>query len=299
MSTPPPALSQFTGYLLRLAYVKAAGAADDCFPEDTHVREAAILSILAERGAMSQRTLGEVTHVNRSLIVKLVDGMESKGWVVRDRNPADRRSYALRITPTGESALAKLNQDLDNAEAELTANLTGPEVERLKRLLRSLLVDNPSLAVRSLVGRAGYLVTHAHHQLRGWAETGLAPLGLRPRDFGVLMTVAREQPCSQAHLAAALGVTSPGVLGFIGDLESKDYISRSRNPEDRRELNLTLTERGRSCLEQGLKVVEAVHACTVERLGENDDQELRRLLTKLLWSENAPLPPRASQGASV
>ena len=298
MSTPPPALKQFTGYLLRLAYVKAVGAADDCFPEDAHVREAAVLSILVEHGAMSQRTLGEVTHVNRSLIVKLVDGLEAKGWVVRDRNPADRRSYALRITPRGESALARLNRDLDKAEAELTANLSGPEVERLKRRLRGLLVDNPSLAVTSLVDRAGYLITHAHHQLRGWAEIGLEPLGLRPRDFGVLMTVAREQPCSQAHLAAALGVTSPGVLGFLGDLESKDYVSRSRNPEDRRQLNLTLTESGRSCLEQGLEVVETVHARTVARLGEHGDEELRKLLTKLLWSESAPLPPRAAQAAS-
>ena len=177
--------------------------------------------------------------------------------------------------------------------------MSGPEVERLKRRLRGLLADNPSLAVTSLVDRTGYLITHAHHQLRGWAEIGLEPLGLRPRDFGVLMTVAREQPCSQAHLAAALGVTSPGVLGFIGDLESKDYVSRSRNPEDRRQLNLTLTERGRSCLEQGLEVVEAVHARTVARLGEKGDEELRKLLTKLLWSETAPLPPRASHAASV
>jgi DNA-binding MarR family transcriptional regulator len=218
---------------------------------------------------------------------------------VRDRNPDDRRSYALRITPAGESASARLNQDLDKAEAELTANLSRPEVERLKRRLRGLLADNPALAVTSLVDRTGYLITHAHHQLRGWAEIGLEPLGLRPRDFGVLMTVAREQPCSQAHLAAAVGVTSPGVLGFIGDLESKGYVSRSRNPEDRRQLNLTLTDAGRSCLEQGLEVVKAVHARNVALLGEQGDEELRTLLTKLLWSETPPLPPRASHAALV
>ena len=146
--------------------------------------------------------------------------------------------------------------------------MSGSEVERLKRRLRELLADTPSLAVTSLTDRTGYLITHAHHQLRGWAEVGLAPLGLGPRDFGVLMTVAREEPCSQAHLAAALGVTSPGVLGFIGDLAAKGYVSRSRNPEDRRLLDLTLTEPGRRRLAQGLEVVEAVHARTVARLGE-------------------------------
>jgi DNA-binding MarR family transcriptional regulator len=296
MRTPPPALGQFTGYLLRLAYVKSVGAAEACIPEDAHVREVAILSILAEHGAISQRTLGEVTHVNRSLIVKLVDGLEAKRWVARDRNPDDRRSYALRVTPAGESALAELNHDLDKAEAELTTRLSGPEVERLKRRLRELLVDDPSLTVTSLTDRTGYLITHAHHQLRGWAEGGLEPLGLRPRDFGVLMTVARDEPCSQTHLAAALGLSSPGVLGFLGDLEANGYVSRSRNADDRRLLNLTLTEEGRSCLARGLEAVEAVHARTVARLGQAGDEDLRALLTRLLSSEPASGPTRT--GAS-
>ena len=229
----PPALDQFTGYLLRLAYVKAVGAADACFPEDAHIRELAILSILAEHGALSQRELGDVTHVNRSLIVKLVDGLEAKGWVVRDRNPGDRRSNALRVTPAGavgdRGAQSRPRQGRGRAHGQ-------PEQARgraAEETAGQLLADNPSLAVTSLTDRTGYLITHAHHQLRGWAEVGLEPLGLRPRDFGVLMTVAREEPCSQVHLAAALGVTPPGVLGFLGDLEFKGYVSRSRNTEDR------------------------------------------------------------------
>lgn len=294
MRAPPPALQQFTGYLLRLAYVKSVGAAEACFPEDAHIREVAILSILAEHGAMSQRMLGEVTDVNRSLIVKLVDGLEAKGWVVRDRNHDDRRSYALRVTPAGEKALTVLNHDLDGGEAELTSRLSGAEVERLKRRLRELLVDEPSLAVTSLTERTGYLITHAHHQLRGWAEDGLKPVGLRPREFGVLMTVAREEPCSQTHLAAALGVSSPGVLGFLGDLEAHGYVSRSRNPEDRRLLNLTLTEGGRNCLARGLEAVGAVHARTVARLGEVGDEDLRALLAKLISSEPPSGPTRSS-----
>jgi DNA-binding MarR family transcriptional regulator len=297
MSTPPPALQQFTGYLLRRAYVKSVGAADACFPQDTHIRDVAILSIITEHGAMSQRVLGDIIHVNRSLIVKLVDRLEAKGWAVRDRNPDDRRSYALRVTPSGEAALAELNHDLDKAEAELTAPLSRKEVVRLKRRLGELLADDPSLAVTSLRDRTGYLITHAHHLLRGWAEVGLEPFGLGPRDFGVLMTVAREEPCSQAHLASALGVSAPGVLGFLGDLEARGYISRTRNADDRRLLDLTLTERGRTCLAQGLEAARAVHARTVVRLGEEGDAELRTLLAKLIAPVSRPVgvPPSPRQ----
>src|SRR4051794_4087177 len=67
-----PALHDYTGYLLRRAYVKANGILNDCMPDDSRAREAAVLSIIDERGALSQRELGDVTHVNRTLIVKLV-----------------------------------------------------------------------------------------------------------------------------------------------------------------------------------------------------------------------------------
>jgi len=282
MSTPAPPLEQFTGYLLRLAYVRSTGAAAACLPDDAHVREALLLSTLAEHGAMSQRELGGMARVNRSLIVKLVDGLEAKGWVVRERNAHDRRSYALLVTPAGASRLAALESDLDQAEAELTSRLTRPEGERLKKRLRELLAGDPSLAVTSLIDRTGYLVTHAHHLVRGWAEQKLGPLGLGPRDFGVLMTVAREEPCSQTHLAAALGVTSPGVLGFVTELEANGYVSRSRNAADRRLLDLTLTEDGRRCLADGLRAARETQARVVARLGVAGDEDLRRLLAKLL-----------------
>src|SRR4051812_7145389 len=85
MSAPAldPRLTQFTGYLLRRAFVRSAGVAKACIPEDAHIREVAVLAILDERGALSQRELAEITHVNQTLVVKLVDGLEAKGWVVR------------------------------------------------------------------------------------------------------------------------------------------------------------------------------------------------------------------------
>src|SRR4051812_793501 len=114
---PDPQLAQLTGYLLRRAFVRSAGVARACIPEDSHVREVAVLAILAERGSISQRELAEITHVNQTLVVKLVDTLEAKSWVVRERNVADRRSYALVLTPAGVRALTEFNDDLDRSEA--------------------------------------------------------------------------------------------------------------------------------------------------------------------------------------
>ncbi len=275
-------LRDFTGFLLRRAFVRAVGAERACMPADGHVAEATVLSVLAERGAVSQRELSDITHVNRTVIVRQVDALESKGWVRRDTNPADRRSYALRLTAAGEAALAELSRDLDQAEAELTQHLTRAETRRLKQRLRELLVDDQAISCRSLADRTGFLLARAHHTVRGWAECQLGSLGIHPRDFGVLAVIGREQPCSQTQVAARLGITSPGVLGFVDGLVARGLLQRSRSGTDRRTNDLVLTAAGRRCLTAAIEAATEVQAELVRRLGAAGEAELQTLLRKLI-----------------
>ena len=66
---PPTGLPQLTGFLLRRAYARAAECAQACIGEDMRVRDVVHLALLAERGAMSQRQLAEITHVNPTTMV--------------------------------------------------------------------------------------------------------------------------------------------------------------------------------------------------------------------------------------
>ena len=43
--------------------------------------------------------------------------------------------------------------------------------------------------------RSGYLIAQAHRHMRDRAAAELRPVGVEPRDFGVLSTLQREQPC--------------------------------------------------------------------------------------------------------
>jgi DNA-binding MarR family transcriptional regulator len=294
-------LNQFTGYLLRRAFVKAAGAARDCIPETAHVRQVAVMVILRERGAISQRSLADLTHVNPTLMVKLVDELERKAWVARDRNPEDRRSYALRLTELGLSALAELESDLDRGEAEFTAPLTERERGRLKELLCVLLADDEALSVAELAERTGYLVTHAHRMLREWAEAELEGLALHPRDFGVLATLSADEPCSQTQLALRLGVTPAAVLMFLDELEPKGLVTRLRRADDRRVHDISLTDEGRRRLKAAQRAAARLQGRAVARLGEGGDAELRALLAKLLEpldAHPAPQQPADRQTAA-
>lgn len=275
-------LRPFTGYLLRRAYAKAVGTVQACLPDDAHVRHVTLLGLLDTHGAMSQRELSAATGVNRSTMVKLVDGLEGHHWVVRERNPADRRSYALRLTPAGAAALRALQQELERADAQLTAKLTDRQVQRLRQLLTELLggtlSDQRPLAPHPI----GYLVARAHRKLRVEAERVLSPLGLHPRDFGVLSLLAREQPCSQSHLAQHLGVSAPAVLGFVDDLVGSGLVCRSRNRDDRRSYDLSMAGPGFERLAAARQAAADLQAEVVRRIGAAGDRELRQLLEKLL-----------------
>jgi DNA-binding MarR family transcriptional regulator len=281
-TTSGPDLRDLTGYLLRRAFVRVVGVTRECIPPDAHVREVAVMAILAEQGAMSQRSLSDVTHVNRSLVVKLIDGLEERGWVVRDRDPDDRRSYRLRLTSDGTAALGELTADLDQGEALLTSGLSAAERRRLNRHLRVLLADDPALGVTTLANRSGYLIVHAHRMLRERAEHALAEIQLHPRDFGLLATLSREEPCSQNHLASRLGVTPPVVLMFVDELGGRGLVTRSRNAEDRRVYDVTLTPAGRQLLRAAERAARRLQGQVVERLGAEADGDLRALLTRLI-----------------
>jgi DNA-binding MarR family transcriptional regulator len=280
-STPAP-LSAYTGYLLRRAYARAAECAGACLAPEHHIREVALLSILTERGPLSQSELADLTHVNRTTMVKLVDNLERNGWVIRGRNSRDRRSYALEVTQSGREVLLELNDELDHAEALLTAALSAAERERLFGYLRALIDDDELSNIESLAQRSGYLITEAHRRMRDRAVEELRPLGVEPRDFGVLSTLQREQPCSQQHMAGQLGVSPPAILMFVDGLEGAGLVSRSRKSGDRRAYDLTLTNAGRDCLAKADEAAKRVQSEVVEKLGVRGDRDLRELLTRIV-----------------
>src|ERR1700749_5015839 len=97
----PFRLDEQVGYLLRRASARADETAATVIPTPYHARDLAVLSLLKTLGPRSQQELSELCRVNRTIMVKLIDGLECRGLVRRDRNPADRRSYALALTTQG------------------------------------------------------------------------------------------------------------------------------------------------------------------------------------------------------
>jgi DNA-binding MarR family transcriptional regulator len=85
-------------------------------------------------GAVADGLLNRASDTTR-----LIDRLEHAGLAERLPNPADRRGVLVRATREGRRRFAVLTPKLQQFHARQWSNLTGAEVEELRRLLSKAL----------------------------------------------------------------------------------------------------------------------------------------------------------------
>lgn len=93
--------------------------------------EVMALGELSDVEAMSQQELAARLGLEKSTVSRLAGGLEARGWLVRERDPANRRSYRLRLTDDGRAAADRVGQDLRRHHEALLGELTPTELEAL------------------------------------------------------------------------------------------------------------------------------------------------------------------------
>ena len=94
-----------------------------------------VLSVVKERGPISQREVCDWLGLHASDMVELVDHLERLGWVERRRDATDRRRYQLTITPEGRTTLARYDAIAAQAEDVVLEPLSETERRRLIELV--------------------------------------------------------------------------------------------------------------------------------------------------------------------
>jgi DNA-binding MarR family transcriptional regulator len=108
----------------------------------------------------------------------------------------------------------------------------------------------------------------------------LEPLGLTHPQYLVMLALWERSPRTAKDIADTLFLEPPTLTPLLKRLEAAGLVSRSRNPEDERELRVELTEPGRALR----KRAEAVPGRIVARLGVPIEtlEQVRDSLTHLL-----------------
>jgi DNA-binding MarR family transcriptional regulator len=94
------------------------------------VSESLALGLLAA-GPTTQQDLGTNLGLEKSTVSRLVDGMVSKGWVDKVRDPRNRRYQIVTLTPAGRQAAAQTLEAMRQQHARWLGALTPEERQAL------------------------------------------------------------------------------------------------------------------------------------------------------------------------
>jgi DNA-binding MarR family transcriptional regulator len=76
----------------------------------------------------------------------------------------------------------------------------------------------------------------------------LAPFGVRPRTYAVLMALSADNGQSQRELSTRLGIHRNVMVSVVDDLERQGLVERKPHPNDRRAFAVTMTDKARELL---------------------------------------------------
>ncbi|MGN8197440.1 MarR family winged helix-turn-helix transcriptional regulator [Salinisphaera sp. RV14] len=106
-------------------------------------RDYAVMLLLEAHPRLWQSQIAEALGLDRTTVTYLVDGLEKRDWVARQRDPADRRAHVVGLTDAGEQALADIKPAVIEAKKELLAPLSDDEQDQLRDLLTRLIAEAP------------------------------------------------------------------------------------------------------------------------------------------------------------
>ncbi len=121
----------------------------------------------------------------------------------------------------------------------------------------------------------------------------LEPMGLTHPQYLVMLALWGRSPLAVKDLIEMLQLDGPTLSPLLKRLEAAGLVTRSRDPEDERQLRISLTAQGRALRERALNVPPQVVAKLGMSLG--DLEELHKGLTTLNDAARRagvkPLPP--------
>ena len=121
---------------------------------DVEVRLLPFVLFLSEHQGVRQEDLSSYTGLDKPTVAHAVKRLVHLGYVVRERNPEDRRSYRLALSQQGKRLLPRVRSAMQQWNEAVLASLTDDERQTLEVLLGRL-----ARAAGELTGREANGVT--------------------------------------------------------------------------------------------------------------------------------------------
>ena len=97
-----------------------------------------VLISVKSRQAASQRELAAAAGIQGATLTHHLNAMESAGLVTRRRDPENRRTHLVELTPAGDALFLRLRDAAMAFDQQLRSGLSGRDIEQLEQLLTRL-----------------------------------------------------------------------------------------------------------------------------------------------------------------
>lgn len=105
---------------------------------DITTEQWSVLNELYRQDRRNQKELSKICFKDQAALTRILDILEKKEFLRREKSPYDRREFLILITPKGRETIEKMSPLVEEVSERIYADLNGDERETLKLLLRKL-----------------------------------------------------------------------------------------------------------------------------------------------------------------
>lgn len=91
-----------------------------------------------------------------------------------------------------------------------------------------------------------------HRSMRGWGRFAKST-GLSMPQFGLLMQMHHKGACGMSEVSERFDITPAAASQLVDKLVQNGFVQRVEDPNDRRAKLLSLTDKGRELIQQGIE----------------------------------------------
>jgi DNA-binding MarR family transcriptional regulator len=135
--------AQAPGHLVRRAHqVSVALFMSELANEDVTPVQFAILNAVMDTPGVDQVTLANRVAFDAATSGSVIGRLETKGWILREADQADRRRKLLWLTPAGQKATLEMKRSVNLVQEKILSPLTLEEAQTLTSLLAKLVAGH-------------------------------------------------------------------------------------------------------------------------------------------------------------
>ena len=127
------------GHLLRRSQQRAVDLfAEEVGEDGPTPRQFAVLISVHQNPGVSQTDLVRMTGIDRSTLTEILRRLGRRGLIRRERQPEDRRTNALLLTASGQTAMEEAMEAVERAQQRILAPIPAAERRAAMRVLEKL-----------------------------------------------------------------------------------------------------------------------------------------------------------------